>query len=169
LFKLLISAAVLGLGAPALAQQPVTVAPGAQPHPGERVDPLDLPPQERAIPVDPRDEELIRGMPNSQDVGQVGEVASRAADAILDVPIGPLREAIEGRRLSREREETLGQRAAKNDPYFRDRMRDQIDVATVAVGALAEQMAVMTPVLRRTIEDVEQRIEDAAHGLPPRN
>ncbi|MBA3678181.1 MAG: hypothetical protein H0W74_12400 [Sphingosinicella sp.] len=119
--------------------------------------------------MDPRDEAIVRSMPDRREIEDMTGVAARAADAILDTPVGPLREAIEGRKLSRrERQETLGDRASKDDPYFRERMRDQIGVASVAVGALAEQMAVMAPVLRRTLEDVERRVEDAARGVPPR-
>jgi hypothetical protein len=158
---LMATAGLAALAAPAAAQ----TAP--EPNVGEA--PV-LSEAEAAPPLDPRDEEIVRSLPNPREIEIVGDAAARAADAILDTPVGPLREAIEGRRLSRrEREETLGDRAAKNDPYFRDRMRDQIGVASVAVGVLAEQMAVMTPVLRRTLEDVERRVEDAARGIPPRD
>jgi hypothetical protein len=47
-------------------------------------------------------------------------------------------------------------------------MRDQITIASAAVGVLAEQMAVMTPVLRQTLEDAQRRVEEAARGIPPR-
>jgi hypothetical protein len=121
--------------------------------------------------IDPRDRDIVRAIPRRGEIEAVGDVAARSIDAILSVPIGPLIEAANpGRRLSRrEREETLGDRAARSDPYVRERMRDQIAVASIAMGALAEQMAVMTPVLRRTIEDAERRVEDAARGIPPRD
>ncbi|HWH18786.1 MAG TPA: hypothetical protein VNT77_10725 [Allosphingosinicella sp.] len=153
--KIMIAAAgVTALAASAAAQQP---APPARP---------DAP--ARTAPMDPRDEEIVRSIPDPREVEAVGAAAGRAMDAILDMPVGPLREAIEGRRLSRrEREETLGDHAAKDDPYFRERMRDQLAVAGVAVGVLAEQMAVMTPVLRQTLEDVERRVEEAVRTPPP--
>ena len=153
---LIVAAGIAALAAPAAAQQPVETEdayPAAQ----------ALPP----APMDPRDEEIARAVPQAGEIEAMGDVAARAADAILDVPVGPLREAIEGRRLSRrEREETLGDHAARDDPYFRERMRGQIAVASVALGALAERMAVMGPVLRDTMEDVERRIEDAMRGVP---
>lgn len=158
--KFLIAAAgIAALAAPAAAQQ-IPEEPNA-----DRVPEAIAPP-----PVDPRDEAIARAVPHRGEIEAMGEVAARAADAILDVPVGPLREAIEGRRLDpREREETLGEHAAKDDPYFRERMRDQIGVASVALGALAERMAVMAPVLRETMEDVERRVEDAVRGMPPRS
>lgn len=155
--KFLMAAASLAIAAPAIAEQPQQQIPSAQ---GD-IAPAPLP--------DPRDQEIRDSLPDPRELEAMGDVAARAMDAILDTPIGPLREAIEGRRLSRrEREETLGDRARQDDPYFRERMRDQMGVAAIAVSALAEQMAVLTPVLRRTLEDVERRVEDAVSGIPPR-
>ncbi|HWH23144.1 MAG TPA: hypothetical protein VNT25_07660 [Allosphingosinicella sp.] len=156
--RLILIAAAAGLAAPAIAQQP---APNAA-----RTNSAQAPAAQSA----PRPADDIRAqLPAKEELERVGEVAARAADAILEVPIGPLREAVEGRKLSKkEREETLGDHAAKDDPYFRERMRDQMAVATVALGALAEQMAVMTPILRQTLEDAQRRVEEAARGLPER-
>lgn len=138
--KFLIAAAAMSIAVPAAAQPPA---------------------------ADPRDEEMRRSLPQPKDLEAMGEMAMGAVDALMGVPIGPLREAIEGRRLSRrEREETIGDHAGRDDPHFRERMRDRMAVAGVALGALAEQLAVMTPVLRRTLEDVERRMEDATRGLP---
>ena len=154
--KFLIAAAALAVTAPAAAQQPLPQPRGnasAQPAPS----------------VDPRDEELRRNMPSPTEMKEMGEVAARAMEAMMDVPIGPLREAVEGRKLSpRERSETIGDHARRDDPHFKERMRDQIGLATVALGALAEQMTVMGPVLRRTLEDVSKRVEDAARSAPQR-
>lgn len=153
--KFLMAMTALAAATPAIAQQPLPEpihGPGAAPLP------------------DPRDEELRRSIPHPREIEAMGEVVDRTVGAVLDVPVGPLREAIEGRRLSRrEREETLGDHARRDDPYFRERMRDQIAVASIAVGVLAEQMAVMAPVFRRTLEDIERRVADAARGYPPRD
>ena len=156
--KFLIAAVgLVALSAPAAAQQ-IPEDPNA-----DRV-----PEAIAAVPVDPRDREVVGAIPDSREIGEMGQAAARATEALLDVPIGPLREAIEGRRLSRrEREETLGDHAAKDDPYFRERMRGQIEVASIALGAMAERIAVMTPVLRDTLEDAARRVEDAARGIPP--
>jgi len=154
--KFLIAATALAVTAPAAAQQPLPQPRGnaaAQPAPS----------------ADPRDEELRRNMPSATEMKEMGEVAARAVEAMMDVPIGPLREAVEGRKLSpRERNETIGDHARRDDPHFKERMRDQIGLATVALGALAEQMTVMGPVLRRTLEDVSRRVEDAARAAPQR-
>jgi len=154
--KILMAAATLAIAGPAAAQQ--QQVPNAQ----TGVVPAPLP--------DPRDEELRRSLPDPRELKELGETATRAVDALMNVPIGPLREAVEGRKLSpKERQETLGDHARKDDPYIRERMRDQMGVATVTLGVLAEQMAVMTPVLRRTLEEAQRRVEEAARGTPPRN
>lgn len=144
--KFLIGAAALAVAAPAAGQ------PAPAPYP------------------DPRDEEIARAIPQPHELEAMGEVLDRTMDAVLAVPIGPIVEAANpGRPMSRrEREETLGERAGRDDPYYRERLRSQIGAATAGMGVLAEQMAVLTPVLRRTLEDVSRRIEDAARGVPPR-
>lgn len=145
--SLMIAAGFAALAAPA----------AGQPYP-------DVP-----APMDPRDEEIVRNLPSQPEIEAMGEVLDRTMDAVLQVPIGPIVEAANpGRPMSRrEREETLGERASRDDPSFRERMREQIDVAGIALGALAEQMAVMTPVLRRTLEDTQRRIDAAVRGAPP--
>ena len=155
--KILMAAAALAIAGPAAAQQQQQQAPKAQ---SGVVAPLP----------DPRDEELRRSLPDPRELQAIGDTATRAIDAMMNVPIGPLREAVEGRKLSRkEREETLGDHARKDDPNLPERMRGQMGLATAALGALTEQMAVMAPVLRRTLEDAQRRVEEAARGAPPRN
>ena len=153
--KFLIAAAALGAAAPAIAQQPAST-PGNQAA-------------TTAPRPDPRDEELRRNMPDPAELKAMGDVAARAMEAMMDVPIGPLREAVEGRKLSRkEREETLGDVARRDDRQFKERMRGQMGVASIAMAALMEQMVTIAPVLRNTLEDVSRRVEDAARAAPQR-
>ena len=111
---------------------------------------------------DPRDEQIVRGLPHPGEVEAIGDTVGAVADAILDTQVGPIREAVEGRRLGRrEREETLGDIASRDDPYARERMRDEVAAASAGVGAAVEQFAVVAPILRRSIEDAARRMEDA--------
>lgn len=146
--RFLIASAALAAAAPALAAQPAA------------------PP---VLPADPRDAEIRAAMPDPAEMKAMGEAAARAVDAMMEVPIGPLREAVEGRKLSaRERSETIGDRAVRDDPHFRDRMNAGIASASVAMAALAEQMVTIAPVLRRTLDDVAQRMEEAIRTAPQR-
>ena len=132
--KLIIAASALALAAPA----------GAQPAP------------------QPRDEEIARSLPQRGEIEAMGDTVGAVAEAILDTPVGPIREAVEGRRLPRrEREETLGDVASRDDPYARERIRDDVAAATAGLGAAVEQFAVVAPILRRSLEDAARRMEDA--------
>jgi hypothetical protein len=134
--KLIIAATVLACAAPV----------AAQPYP------------------DPRDEEIVRALPHPGEVEALGDTVGRVADAILDVPVGPIADAVDPYRRGRHRDETLGDIAHRDDPYARERMRDQIGAATAGLSAVMQELAVVTPALRRSLEDATRRVEDAMHG-----
>jgi hypothetical protein len=133
--KLILAASILACAAPAL----------SQPYP------------------DPRDDDFARALPQGRDLEEVGDTVGRVAEEIMDVPIGPIADAVDPYRRGRHRDETLGDIAHRDDPYARERMRDQIGAATVGLGAIMSELAVVTPVLRRSLEDASRRIEDAMH------
>lgn len=137
--KLIIAASVLALAAPA----------AAQPYP------------------DPRDEEIARSLPHPGEVETIGRTMEDVTDAILDVDVGPVVDAIDRSRgypPRRYRDRTLGDIASRDDPYARERIREQIGVATVGAGAAVREMAILTPILRRSLEDAARRMEDAMRG-----
>jgi hypothetical protein len=110
---------------------------------------------------DPRDEEIARALPRADQIAEVGETLGRVAEALMDIPIGPIADAIDPYRRGRHRDETLGDVASRGDPYARERVRDQVEAATVGAGAAMEGIAAVTPVLRRSLEDAVVRMEDA--------
>lgn len=134
--KLILAASVLVCAAPAV----------AQPHP------------------DPRDQEIVRALPGPSEIEAVGDTVGRVAEAIMDVPVGPIADAIDPYRRGRHSDETLGDIAHRDDPYARERMREQIGAATVGLGAIVGELAVVTPVIRRSLEDATRRMEDAMRG-----
>lgn len=113
---------------------------------------------------DPRDEDIVRALPHPQEVEELGDTVGRVAEAIMDVPVGPIADAVDPYRRGRHHDETLGDMARRDDPYARERMRDQIGAATAGLGAIVGELAVVTPVLRRSLEDAARRMEDAMHG-----
>ena len=137
--KLILAASVLACAAPAF----------AQPYP------------------DPRDDEIVHALPYPGQIEEVGDTVGRVADAIMDVPVGPIADAIDPYRRRGHRDETLGDIAHRDDPYARERMRDQIGAATVGIGAILSELAVVTPVLRRSLEDATRQMEDAMHRRGP--
>ena len=112
---------------------------------------------------DPRDEALVRRLPPPQEVERIGDAVGAATDAIMDVDVGPIADALDPspRRYGHGRRETLGDLASRRDPYARERMRAEIGAATVGLGAAVEQVAVMTPILRRSLEESIRRMEEA--------
>jgi hypothetical protein len=110
---------------------------------------------------DPRDDAVVRALPHPEQIEQVADTVGRVAEAIMDVPVGPIADAVDPYRRGRHRDETLGDIAHRDDPYARERMRDGIGAATVGLGAIMSEIAVVTPVLRRSLEDAARRMEDA--------
>jgi hypothetical protein len=110
---------------------------------------------------DPRDEEIVRSLPHPGQIEHMGDTLGRVAEAILDVPVGPILDAVDPHHRRHHRDETLGDIAAHDDPYARERMRDRIGAATAGAAAAADQLAILTPVLRRSLEDATRRMQDA--------
>lgn len=132
--KLIFAAGAIALAAPA----------AAQPYP------------------DPRDDEIVRELPPPGEIEAMGDALGDVADAIMDVDVGPVIDAVDpDRRYRHRRERTLGDLASRDDPYARERIRDSIGAATVGLAATVEQLAILTPVLRRSLEDAARRMDDA--------
>jgi hypothetical protein len=111
---------------------------------------------------DPRDEDIVRRLPPPQEVERIGDSLGRATEALMDVDIGPVVDALDPyHRRYRRGPETLGDLAGRRDPYARERIRGQIGAVTVGLGAAVEQVAVMTPILRRSLEESIRRMDDA--------
>ncbi|HEX8653635.1 MAG TPA: hypothetical protein VF693_00220 [Allosphingosinicella sp.] len=120
------------------------------------------------------DAEIARAIPHPAEIEAAGDAVDRVVGALLAVPVGPLVDAIEaadpaGARTRRphRHDETLGDIAAQGDPYFEDRLRDDIRAATTGAGVMAAQLAVAAPEMRRALERMEEdvaRAVDAARA-----
>ena len=138
--RILIAAAALSLTGPAAAQQVFTPE---------------------------LDEEIDRAIPRAEQVEAAGETIDRVVGAVLDVPIGPIVDAVEAadpdsrHRRRGPRDRTLRDMASRDDPHFEDRLRDSIHGVTVGMGAAMEQVAILAPVLRRSLADMERGIAEA--------
>lgn len=109
-----------------------------------------------------RGDDIVRRLPPPQEIERIGDSLGAATDALMDVDVGPIADALDPyHRHYRRGPETLGDLAGRRDPYARERIRGEIGAVTVGLGAAMQQMAVMTPILRRSLEDSIRRIDDA--------
>lgn len=106
------------------------------------------------------DEDIARSLPHPAEVEAMAEVAGRAAEAVLDVPIGGVIQAIDPRRRV-HRDETIAD--VSRDPYLRDRVRNSVDDVAIGMGDVMAQVAVVAPALRRSLADLERNLDRAIY------
>ena len=113
------------------------------------------------------DEDIVRSLPSPHEVETTGRVLERVADAVLDVPVGGVVEAIDPTRRVHP-DETLGDLARRDDPYARERIRDSIGGLTVGMNEMMTQVAILAPVLRRSLADLEHNLGRAMRDYDDR-
>ena len=142
--KILIAAAgALTLAAPAFAQSVPAEAPAAYP--------------------DSADDEFTRALPHPYDVEEAGDALGRAVGAIMNVPVGGVVQAVDPTARVR-RDETLGDLARRDDPHAEERIQDEMHGLTLKMADMMRQVAVVAPVLRRSLADLER---DLGRAIDP--
>ena len=123
---------------------------------------LAAPAYGQSSPSFPRemDEDIVRSLPHPADVEDAAETVGRAAEAILDVPVGGIVRAIDPTRPVHP-DATIEEVAGGRDPYMRERIRDSVDGLAVGLGAVAGQVAVIAPELRRSLAAIEESLDRA--------
>jgi hypothetical protein len=137
--NLILAAGLLGLAAPAAAQPR---HPAPNPPPPARLD---------------------RRLPPPGEVERIGTMIERVTDALLDVNVGPVADAIDPYRRydPRRGPDTLGELATRRDPYARRRLHAEIEDTTAGLGAATREVAAMAPLVGIAIADTRRRIDDA--------
>jgi hypothetical protein len=111
---------------------------------------------------------VARRLPPPNPVGQYGDRIGRVADAIMDIDLGPLVDAIDPGARHRGTPRSLGDIATRRDPYARARMHEEIDVTTAGLGAAARDAAVMAPLVRQALHRVTRDIDAATRDARAR-
>jgi hypothetical protein len=106
------------------------------------------------------DDDIVRSLPPPEVIEDMAHTVGRAAEAILDVPIGGVVRAIDPSQRVR-RDETIGDLAQRDDPYARERIRDSVGGLAAGMGGMMASVAVLAPALRRSLADLEQNMERA--------
>jgi hypothetical protein len=101
-------------------------------------------------------------LPPAGAIGAIGDRVADTADAMMDIDVGPVVDAIDphgprGRR-------TIGEIATHGDPYARERMHRDIDVTTARVNAMARQLAIMAPQVMAAYRQAKQQFKAAMHA-----
>lgn len=101
---------------------------------------------------------------------RVAGAMSGMMGAILDLRVGEMERAIDpDARVSRN--ETLRDRATRDDPYFEERMTDRTRAMTGTMGAMATGLVHVMPELRRALADMAGRMAEIGSrvSLPDRH
>jgi hypothetical protein len=106
------------------------------------------------------DDDIVRSLPPPEVMEDMAHGVGRAAEAVLDVPIGRVVRAIDPTKRVHP-DETLGDLAERDDPYARERIRDSIGGLAAGMGDMMASVAVVAPALRRSMADLERNLERA--------
>jgi hypothetical protein len=104
------------------------------------------------------DDDIVRSLPHPGEVEDMADATGRAAEAILDVPIGGVVRAIDPYRRG-HRDDTVEDVIGRDDPYLRDRIRNSTADAAAGMGVMIDQVAIMAPELRRALAGLEHSLE----------
>lgn len=115
--------------------------------------------------ADPVDARVAASIPSPREAEAMGHTVGRAADALMDMPVGDVVNAISPNRRVHPGT-TLGDVAGRGDPYARARMHDQIGALSYGMGEMAARVGALAPVLHRSMIDLEQRMAYALRGYP---
>jgi hypothetical protein len=112
------------------------------------------------------DDEVARNLPSPDEVEQAETAMDRALDAMMDIRVGPIEDAVPGRHLApARRNETLGDLARRDDPYFDEKVHGSLHEMTDAMNQLTDKMAAMAPVIEREVADMKRHLKEAKREL----
>jgi hypothetical protein len=104
----------------------------------------------------------------SDEIQSYAPAVDRATDALLDIDLGPLLDAVDPYRRHGPR--TLRDMARRDDPDFDRRLRASIYGNAARMGRVADAVAAAQPALRHAADRIERdmaRAIDAAEAPPP--
>ena len=102
----------------------------------------------------------------SEKIQDYAPVIDRSADAMLNLDIGPILDAVDPYRSHHRR--TLRDMARRDDPDFERRMHATIYGTADRMGRAADAFAAAEPALRRSIDQFQRDMAAALAAPPPR-
>ena len=101
----------------------------------------------------------------SEQVQRYAPAIDRAADAMLNLDVGPIIDALDP--YGRHHRGTLRDMARRNDPDFERRMHANLYGTAAAVGRAADAFAAAEPAMRRAFTQFERDMAAAIAAAPP--
>ena len=120
-----------------------------------------------ALSAPNRATQLPRALTDPAMPDQVGRVAGTLTRALLDLPVGEIEAAIEGRPVTAsDRRRTVRDLAGRGDPNFDRRIEQQAARSGAALQAGARAMASALPGILASIDRAADQIDRATANLP---
>jgi hypothetical protein len=100
---------------------------------------------------------------------RIGRQIDRLADAIMDIDVGPVVDAIDPGARARGAPTSLGSLAERRDPYARARMHREIAGTTAGLEVAERQAAAAAPILLETLAQARRQIRAAVRDAEARS
>ena len=96
---------------------------------------------------------------------QIGRAAGAVTRSLMNVPVGEIEAAVEGRPATRaDRARTMGD--SIGDPYLEQRIADQAAASGRTIQAASQALASSLPAILQAIDGAKADIERAIGNLP---
>ena len=100
-------------------------------------------------------------------VHQLAGTLESLTHALMNVRIGEARAALEGRDATpRERNETIGDLARRDDPNFERHMHQQIATIEPQIQRGAQAMNRALPAIMQSVDDAQRAVDRALANMP---
>jgi hypothetical protein len=100
-------------------------------------------------------------------MARVGDTVGALSHALMDMPVGEIQAAIEGRPATpADRRRTVRDVASRGDPNFEANLQRQIAQSQVTMQASIRAMSAAMPAISRAVSQAAEEIERATANLP---
>jgi hypothetical protein len=101
---------------------------------------------------------------------RLGGMMQAMSKAILNLPVGEIEAAAEGRPVTRaDRGRTLGELGRRDDPNFERNLDRQLAMSRVTMQASMKAFSTALPAITKSLAEARRAIEQATANLPSPN
>ena len=120
-----------------------------------------------AQPVPSDDIQLPRELADPATADRLADMAQGLAQAVLDMPVGEIKAAAEGRKASAaERRMTVRDMARRDDPNFDRDIQQRIAQSGPAIRRSISALNQALPAITKSLQQASRAIERAAANMP---